>query len=211
MFECYCDICDSVWDVFEEVIEDKVVLFNCVLMLYCLGIQVFELVLVEGQSIQLYLFVCEVFNVDFDGDQMVIYVLFLVQVQVEVCIQMLVLYNLFFFVNGELNVKFSCDIIFGIFILIQLWCDNFGVGIEYVSEVDVFVVFDEGKFSFNSLVMVNGVEISFGCLCYIFFNFDEVFYVVEQGEIDYQDYVWICLNGQVYEISVGCVQFCCMV
>ncbi|MEX0788368.1 MAG: DNA-directed RNA polymerase subunit beta', partial [Anaerolineales bacterium] len=60
----------EVWEVLEEVIQDRPVLLNRAPTLHRLGIQAFEPVLVEGKAIQLHPLVCAAFNADFDGDQM---------------------------------------------------------------------------------------------------------------------------------------------
>ena len=207
MLERYRDTRDSVWDALEEVIEDKVVLLNRAPTLHRLGIQAFEPVLVEGQSIQLHPLVCEAFNADFDGDQMAIHVPLSAQAQAEARIQMLSAHNLLSPANGEPNVKPSRDIILGIFTLTQLRRDNLGAGTEYKSEQDVLQAFEDGKLSLNSPVTVNGQETSPGRVKYVFANPDEAVHAVESGKIDYQDHVRIRLNGEVYETSAGRVTF----
>lgn len=109
-----------VWDILDEVICEYLVLLNCVLILYCLGIQVFELVLIEGKAIQLYLLVCVVYNVDFDGDQMVVYVLLMLEAQLEVCVLMMFINNILFLVNGELIIVLFQDVVLGLYYMI---CD----------------------------------------------------------------------------------------
>ncbi len=64
----------EVWDVLEEVINDRPVLLNRAPTLHRLGIQAFEPVLVEGSAIQLHPLVCFAYNADFDGDQMAVHV-----------------------------------------------------------------------------------------------------------------------------------------
>ncbi|MGD1996182.1 MAG: DNA-directed RNA polymerase subunit beta' [Anaerolineae bacterium] len=64
----------EVWEVLEEVIQDRPVLLNRAPTLHRLGIQAFEPVLVEGKAIQIHPLVCAAFNADFDGDQMAIHV-----------------------------------------------------------------------------------------------------------------------------------------
>ena len=64
----------EVWDVLDEVIEDRPVLLNRAPTLHRLGIQAFEPVLVEGSAIQLHPLVCFAYNADFDGDQMAVHV-----------------------------------------------------------------------------------------------------------------------------------------
>jgi len=64
----------EVWEVLEEVIEDRPVLLNRAPTLHRLGIQAFEPVLVEGKAIHIHPLVCAAFNADFDGDQMAVHV-----------------------------------------------------------------------------------------------------------------------------------------
>ncbi|MFC4427959.1 DNA-directed RNA polymerase subunit beta' [Deinococcus navajonensis] len=207
MLERYRDTRDSVWDALEEVIEDKVVLLNRAPTLHRLGIQAFEPVLVEGQSIQLHPLVCEAFNADFDGDQMAIHVPLSAQAQAEARIQMLASHNLLSPANGEPNVKPSRDIILGIFTLTQLRRDNMGAGSEFASEQDALSALSEGRVHLNSPITVAGRETSPGRLKYTFANPDEAIHAVERGEIDFQDHVRIRLNGVTYETSAGRVMF----
>ncbi|WP_102125654.1 DNA-directed RNA polymerase subunit beta' [Deinococcus planocerae] len=207
MLERYRDTRDSVWDALEEVIEDKVVLLNRAPTLHRLGIQAFEPVLVEGQSIQLHPLVCEAFNADFDGDQMAIHVPLSAQAQAEARIQMLSAHNLLSPANGEPNVKPSRDIILGIFTLTQLRRDNLGAGSEFGSEQDALAALSDGKVALNTPIKVNGNETSPGRIKYVFSSPDESIMAVERGEIDYQDHVRIRLNGTVYETSAGRVMF----
>jgi DNA-directed RNA polymerase subunit beta' len=158
MLERYRDTRDSVWDALEEVIEDKVVLLNRAPTLHRLGIQAFEPVLVEGQSIQLHPLVCEAFNADFDGDQMAIHVPLSAQAQAEARIQMLGAHNLLSPANGEPNVKPSRDIILGIFTLTLLRRDNLGAGTSFDSAQDALAAFEEGRVGLNSAITVAGQE-----------------------------------------------------
>ncbi len=64
----------EVWEVLEEVIQDRPVMLNRAPTLHRLGIQAFEPLLVEGKAIQLHPLVCSAFNADFDGDQMAVHV-----------------------------------------------------------------------------------------------------------------------------------------
>jgi DNA-directed RNA polymerase subunit beta' len=64
----------KVWDILEEVIQDKFVLLNRAPTLHRLGIQAFRPRLIEGLAIQLHPLVCTAFNADFDGDQMAVHV-----------------------------------------------------------------------------------------------------------------------------------------
>jgi DNA-directed RNA polymerase subunit beta' len=64
----------EVWEVLEEVIQDRPVLLNRAPTLHRLGIQAFEPVLVEGKAIHLHPLACAAFNADFDGDQMAVHI-----------------------------------------------------------------------------------------------------------------------------------------
>ncbi|NIV39028.1 MAG: DNA-directed RNA polymerase subunit beta', partial [Anaerolineae bacterium] len=64
----------EVWEVLEEVIQERPVLLNRAPTLHRLGIQAFEPMLVEGKAIQIHPLVCAAFNADFDGDQMAVHV-----------------------------------------------------------------------------------------------------------------------------------------
>ena len=64
----------EVWEVLEEVIQERPVLLNRAPTLHRLGIQAFEPLLVEGKAIQIHPLVCSAFNADFDGDQMAVHV-----------------------------------------------------------------------------------------------------------------------------------------
>ena len=64
----------EVWDVLEEVIQDRPVMLNRAPTLHRLGIQAFEPILVEGSALQLHPLVCFAYNADFDGDQMAVHV-----------------------------------------------------------------------------------------------------------------------------------------
>ncbi len=64
----------EVWEVLEEVIQERPVMLNRAPTLHRLGIQAFEPLLVEGKAIQIHPLVCSAFNADFDGDQMAVHV-----------------------------------------------------------------------------------------------------------------------------------------
>src|SRR5512145_2038856 len=79
----------EVWEVLEEVIQERPVLLNRAPTLHRLGIQAFEPQLVEGKAIQIHPLVCTAFNADFDGDQMAVHVPLSMEAQMEARILML--------------------------------------------------------------------------------------------------------------------------
>ena len=73
----------EVWAILEEIVKGKLVLLNRAPTLHRLGIQAFQPVLVEGESIKIHPLVCKAFNADFDGDQMAVHVLLSDEAQKE--------------------------------------------------------------------------------------------------------------------------------
>jgi len=63
----------EVWAILEKIVKNKLVLLNRAPTLHRLGIQAFQPVLTEGETIKIHPLVCEAFNADFDGDQMAVY------------------------------------------------------------------------------------------------------------------------------------------
>lgn len=74
---------DEVWEILEDVIEDKYVLLNRAPTLHRLGIQAFRPKLIEGHAIQVHPLICAAFNADFDGDQMAVHVPLTEEAQAE--------------------------------------------------------------------------------------------------------------------------------
>src|SRR5215217_7486478 len=103
----------KVWDVLEEVILDYVVLLNRAPTLHRLGIQAFNVRLIEGSAIQIHPLVCAAFNADFDGDQMAVHVPLSRRAQDEARTRMLSVRNLLSPSNGEPIVSPTQDIVLG--------------------------------------------------------------------------------------------------
>ena len=106
-----------VWDVLDEVIQDRLVLLNRAPTLHRLSIQAFEPVLIEGKAIHLHPLVCAPFNADFDGDQMSVHVPLSTQAQTEARILMLSSNNLRSPASGKVLTVPSQDMVFGVYYL----------------------------------------------------------------------------------------------
>ena len=63
-----------IWPIVEKVIKSRPVLLNRAPTLHSLGIQAFEVKMVDGKAIRLHPLVTTAFNADFDGDQMAVHV-----------------------------------------------------------------------------------------------------------------------------------------
>ena len=104
----------EVWSVLDEVVKEHPVLLNRAPTLHRLGIQAFELVLVQGKAIKLHPLVCHAYNADFDGDQMAVHVPLTQAAQIECWTLMLSVNNLLNPANGSPIVFPSLDMVLGI-------------------------------------------------------------------------------------------------
>ncbi len=107
----------EVWEVLEEVIQERPVLLNRAPTLHRLGIQAFEPILVEGKAIQIHPLVCTAFNADFDGDQMAVHVPLSQKAVEEARNLMLSVKNLLKPADGSPVVGPSKDMVLGVFYL----------------------------------------------------------------------------------------------
>ena len=110
----------EVWEVLEEVIQDRPVLLNRAPTLHRLGIQAFEPVLVEGKAIQIHPLVCAAFNADFDGDQMAVHVPLSRRAVDEARKLMLATKNLLKPADGAPIVGPSKDMVLGVYYLTMI-------------------------------------------------------------------------------------------
>ncbi|OGZ27899.1 MAG: DNA-directed RNA polymerase subunit beta' [Candidatus Nealsonbacteria bacterium RIFOXYB1_FULL_40_15] len=111
---------DEVWAILEEVVKGKVVLLNRAPTLHRLGIQAFQPVLIEGESIKVHPLVCKAFNADFDGDQMAVHVPLSEEAQKEAREIMLSSRNLLKPATGMPIVSPTQDIILGCYWLTRI-------------------------------------------------------------------------------------------
>ena len=110
----------EVWEVLEEVIQDRPVLLNRAPTLHRLGIQAFEPVLIEGSAIQLHPLVTTAFNADFDGDQMAVHVPLSEKAVFEARSLMLASRNLLKPADGEPIISPSKDMVLGVYYLTMM-------------------------------------------------------------------------------------------
>jgi len=107
----------EVWEALEEAVKSRPVLLNRAPTLHRLGIQAFEVELIEGSAIQLHPLVCPAFNADFDGDQMAVHVPLSQKAVTEARELMLSTKNLLKPANGEPIIAPSKDMVLGVFFL----------------------------------------------------------------------------------------------
>ena len=107
----------EVWDVLDEITHERPVLLNRAPTLHRLGIQAFEVVLIEGSAIQLHPLTCSAFNADFDGDQMAVHVPLSDEAVREARELMLATQNLLKPSSGDPIVGPSKDMVMGVYYL----------------------------------------------------------------------------------------------
>lgn len=146
-----------VWDVLEEVIEDRAVLLNRAPTLHRLGIQAFEPRLVEGKAIQIHPLVCPPFNADFDGDQMAVHVPLSPHAQAEARILMLSTHNVASPAHGKPLSLPSQDMILGIYWLTaesEKPEEEKGAGKVFASPDEAVLAYDNREISIHAPITV---------------------------------------------------------
>jgi len=150
----------EVWDILEEVIHQHPVLLNRAPTLHRMGIQAFEPVLVEGNSIKIHPLVCTGFNADFDGDQMAVHLPLSIEAQTEAHTLMLSTNNIFSPANGQPIISPSQDIVLGVYYITAL---QPGVDISQLQEkglpafrdpTEAMLAYDVGKVKLHDPIVV---------------------------------------------------------
>ncbi|AWD33279.1 DNA-directed RNA polymerase subunit beta' [Candidatus Fokinia solitaria] len=103
--------------ILPQVVRDHPVLLNRAPTLHRLGIQAFEVVLVEGVAIKLHPLVCAAFNADFDGDQMAVHLPITIEAQIEALLLMHSAKNILNPANGQCIMTPAKDMILGLYYL----------------------------------------------------------------------------------------------
>jgi DNA-directed RNA polymerase subunit beta' len=144
----------SVWEVLEDVIKDYLVLLNRAPTLHRLGIQAFEVKLIEGSAIQLHPLVCAAYNADFDGDQMAVHVPLSAEAQREARERMLSTKNLLDPSDGDPVITPTQDIVLGCYYLTMETGGQRGTGKIFGSPSEVFLAYNSGLVDLHAPVRV---------------------------------------------------------
>ncbi|MCU0501414.1 MAG: DNA-directed RNA polymerase subunit beta', partial [Anaerolineae bacterium] len=134
----------EVWDVLEEVTKDRPVLLNRAPTLHRLGIQAFEVILIEGSAIQIHPLVCAAFNADFDGDQMAVHVPLSDEAVREARALMMSSSNLLKPSSGEPIVGPSKDMVLGCYYMTVAAPGAKGAGKSFIDSDEVRLAYDLG-------------------------------------------------------------------
>ena len=144
----------KVWDILEEVIQDKHVLLNRAPTLHRLGIQAFRPKLIEGLAIQLHPLVCTAFNADFDGDQMAVHVPLSDQAQREARELMSAARNVLKPSDGEPIITPVQDMVLGCYFLTVMHKGFKGEGMVFSSSNEAILAYEHGIVELQAKVKV---------------------------------------------------------
>ncbi|TSC58504.1 MAG: DNA-directed RNA polymerase subunit beta' [Candidatus Peregrinibacteria bacterium Greene0416_19] len=144
----------EVWDILEEVIQNKYVLLNRAPTLHRLGIQAFQPTLIEGLAIQLHPLVCAAFNADFDGDQMAVHVPLSVKAQEEAASLMAASNNVLKPSAGEPIINPIQDMVLGVYFLTRAHAGRKGEGMTFASPTEAFLAYDAGIADLQAIIRV---------------------------------------------------------
>ena len=145
----------EVWEVLEEVIENKYVLLNRAPTLHRLGIQAFRPTLIEGNAIQIHPLVVQAYNADFDGDQMAVHVPLSPEAQLEAREFMASNHNLLSPGNGSPIISVAHqDIILGVYWTTRYIDGDKGEGKIFESPNAAILAHDFGAVSLRAKIKV---------------------------------------------------------
>ncbi len=133
---------DEVWDVLENVIQNKYVLLNRAPTLHRLGIQAFRPRLIEGKAIMIHPMVCSAFNADFDGDQMAVHLPLTPQGQEEAKNIMASVQNLLKPATGAPVTTPSQDIVLGCYYITDIKEGAKGEGKYFSTAEEAIMAFE---------------------------------------------------------------------
>ena len=144
----------EVWDVLDDIVQEYPVILNRAPTLHRLGMQAFEVQLIEGKAIQLHPLVCAAFNADFDGDQMAVHVPLSVEAQVEARVLMMSTNNILSPANGGPIIIPSQDIVLGLYYMTRERLGVAGEGSVFSSPTEARIAYDHGAAHMQARVRV---------------------------------------------------------
>ena len=144
----------EVWDILEEVIQDRPVLLNRAPTLHRLGIQAFMPTLIEGNAIQIHPLVCSAFNADFDGDQMAVHVPLSRMAVNEAKVAMLSTHNMLSPASGDPLVAPTLDMVMGCYYLTEMQENGNGAGRRFYDLDEAQIAHSAGLIDLRETIQV---------------------------------------------------------
>ncbi len=145
---------EEVWEVLDDVIKGRVVMLNRAPTLHRMGIQAFEVVMIDGSAIQLHPLVCQGFNADFDGDQMAVHLPLSIEAQTEARVLMLSTNNIFSPSNGNPIISADQDIVLGCYFLTLAKENQIGEGKVFSGFNEVLMAIDTKCVGLHTLIRI---------------------------------------------------------
>ncbi len=145
---------EEVWEVLDDVIKGRVVMLNRAPTLHRMGIQAFEVVMIDGSAIQLHPLVCQGFNADFDGDQMAVHLPLSIEAQTEARVLMLSTNNIFSPSHGNPIISADQDIVLGCYFLTLAKEGQIGEGKIFSGFNEVLMALDTNTVALHTLVKI---------------------------------------------------------
>jgi DNA-directed RNA polymerase subunit beta' len=152
------DETDEVWAILEEEVKGKLVLLNRAPTLHRLGIQAFQPVLIEGESISVHPLVCKAFNADFDGDQMAVHLPLSEASQKEAREIMLASLNLLKPATGTPIPSMNQDISLGCYWMTRIEESNEVVSKFFGSPEEAVLIYELGRIDLKEKIKVRGIK-----------------------------------------------------
>lgn len=152
----------EVWEILEEVIENKNVLLNRAPTLHRLSIQAFKPVLVEDLAIQIPPMVCAAFNADFDGDQMAVHLPLSDEAQIESNQLMISSQNLLKPASGEAIAVPTQDIVLGCHYLTRITEQDKKSLKNFATKEEVILAYDNDYLSLHDPIKFEDIETTCG-------------------------------------------------
>lgn len=144
----------EVWAILEDIIKDKLVLLNRAPTLHRLGVQAFQPILIEGESIRVHPLVCSAFNADFDGDQMAVHLPLSDEAQFEAKEIMLSSHNLLKPATGLPITAPNKDIVLGCYWLTKIIQGGKGEDRVFGSFQEAVIAYEFGEIDLRARIKI---------------------------------------------------------
>ena len=138
----------------KEITQGYPVLLNRAPTLHRLGIQAFEIKLVEDKAIHLHPLVCTAFNADFDGDQMAVHVPLSLEAQLEAKVLMMACNNILSPATGKPIMIPSKDMVLGIFWITKDFTGRKGEGKVFSNHTQALIAYDHDLIDLQAKIKV---------------------------------------------------------
>jgi len=144
----------EIWEILEEVIQNRYVLLNRAPTLHRLGIQAFRPNLIEDLTVQIPPLVCSGFNADFDGDQMAVHLPLTDAAQQEASSLMLSSKNILKPASGGPVPGPWNDIVLGLFYLTEEENDALGANKIFSSKNEAKIAYEFNEINLRAPIQV---------------------------------------------------------